>query len=88
MFVGRSDNMFDLCLMDTISDIARAFGTQKDMADALGLSHARVERWCQRNSSPSKWLIHVVEVAQQHDIELTTDRLAQIIAYNNQDAAA
>ena len=74
--------------METISDIARAFGTQQQMADAIGVSRGRVEQWCQRNSIPSKWLVKIVAIADARGIDLTIDRLAAIVAADGQDRAA
>lgn len=66
--------------MDTISNIARAFGSQQKMADAVGVSRGAVEQWCKRRTIPSKWLLRVVEAAQGNNIDLTIDQLARIIA--------
>lgn len=90
MFVDKSDIMFDLLFMNTISDIARAFGSQQKMADAVGATRGAVEQWCQRGTIPSKWLMGVVSAAKSNDIDLTIDRLAEIVAADseNQGAAA
>ena len=74
--------------MDTISDIAAAFGTQQRMADAVGVSRGRVEQWCQRNSIPSKWLLRVVQAAEQHGIALTIEQLVAIVADHDAGQAA
>lgn len=73
--------------METIADIARAFGTQQEMADALGVSRGRVEQWCRRNSIPPKFFLRVARVAQEHQINITIDRLAEIVADQNGQAA-
>ena len=73
--------------MDTIADIANEFGTQREMADAIGVSRGCVEQWCRRNSVPSKMLVKVVHAAQGRGIELTIDRLAEIVASDTGQAA-
>ena len=73
--------------METISDIARAFGTQQAMADALDVPRGRVEQWCRRNSIPTKMFLRVVQVARDRDIDLTFDRLAEIVADKEHQAA-
>ena len=71
--------------METISDIAREFGTQLAMANALGVSRGRVEQWCQRNSIPSAWLRRVVDAADRHGVDLSAEQLLNII--DRKDAA-
>lgn len=74
--------------MNTIRDVARAFGTQNELADVLGVKRGRVEGWCRRNSIPSEWIARVVAVARERDIDLTADLLVEIMAANVADEAA
>lgn len=87
MSVDKSNNMFDRLDMRTIADIARAFGTQQEMADACSVKRGRVEQWCRRNSIPSGMLVRVVKAAQERGIDLTIDELAEIVADQDDQAA-
>ena len=74
--------------MMTIREIARAFGGQGAMAEAinaanedLGASCTRgmVEKWAQFNSVPGKWIAPLVIAARQNGIQdVTADLLCDI----------
>lgn len=71
--------------MEKISDIAKSFGTQKKMALAVGANLPIVERWCQRNTIPAKWLRRVITASEDNNVDLTIDRLVDILSIDQDE---
>lgn len=76
--------------MHTISEISKAFGTQKGMADAINAANpglktkcslSVVEKWVKNNTVPSWWVEPLVIAARDHGVPgVTADVLARISA--------
>ena len=88
MAVDKSNSRFDFCRMKKIAEIAKAFGSQLAMADAVGVKRGAVEQWCQRNRIPARQFLSVVSAAKSRNINLTTDCLAKIVADSYSDGHA
>ncbi len=72
----------------TIRDVAAAFGTQQQFADAVGFKRARVEAWIKRNNIPSDCLAVVIDAAKQAKIDLTLEELVEIMRPERNGRAA
>ena len=73
---------------DTVKSIIDGFPSRRQLADILGVSVARVQKWAQGGAIPAAFHAEFIEAAQAHDLPVDADMITRLHRRTDRAAAA